>query len=1133
MDSHIHFKKRHLRCFFKTKIGIAMQLTTIILLAACLQVNAASALAQQVSISGTNIPLKEVFSKIRKQTGYNFVYSNEDLQHAGLITIDAKKQPLTAVLDQCFAHQPLSYSIYKKIIIVSPKTDPPVANTAPSIQIEGTVTDSATGNPLGGVTIRVKGSNTGTTTDAEGRFSLNVPDDARLIASYLGYTNKEVAVNGSTFLHIVLNASATALNQLVVVGYGTQKKTDLTAAVSSVDGEEITKAPVANISNTLGGRVSGVISRQSSGESGDDAATIRIRGIGTTGNANPLIVVDGVPMNYNNLNPNEIATITVLKDAAAVAPYGVAGANGVVLVTTKRGKEGAFSFNYNGYYGFQRPTAIPDYLDSYGYARQLNAANKNVGTPAAYSEEDLQKFKNGSDPNHYPNTDWVHEVLNFHAPITQHSLSFTGGTDKIRLYSDLGYLYQEGVVSSINFKRYNLGINADANVTPTTTISLDIHTAIEKTHNPAGTSGVGIFTNVTEIPPVFPLKYTNGFPAHEMLPSIYESGYDKNTANVFNGKLQIAQEIPFIPGLSIKGVYAYHKNYALEKTWQLPVTFYSLNAADEYVSQMAGPPDPELYQQFRETREITLQGYLTYERSFGKHHLDLLAVYENRPGDSMMFSASRINYSVNLDELSMGSSNKNDMDNAGYSAQRAQIGWVYRVNYNYADKYLLGLTGRYDGHYYFAPGKRFAFFPAVSLGWRLSEEPFLQGRFPWLDHLKIRGSYGKSGNLAGGPFQYLRSYGLHGSYVFGGTDPVQVQGLYENAQPNPFITWETAKKTNIGLDAGLWNGKLDVTIDVFRGKRSDMLLEPAATVPAEYGIPLSQVNAGIMENRGFDFSLSTRQRFGKDFHLNAAFNFTYARNKLIQTFETDATYNNPNRRRTGRPLNTQFGLSALGLYQADDFDAEGNLKKELPVPTYGPVQAGDIQYADLAGPAGPDGRPTAPDGKIDINDYTVIGQPEFPQIIFGLNTVMEWKGLDLSMLWQGAGNANIYLESELAFPFFNRAKIAAYQTDYWTPDNTDARYPRITPTPTTNNKQPSSFWIRNGTYLRLKTLELGYSLPKAILDKIKLKAVRVHVGGQNVLTFSQFKYVDPELGNNRARYYFQQKVYSFGLNIGF
>lgn len=1108
-----------------------------------------------LSINVKKKPLGIVFKEIEKKTKFSFFYNANNFNIDQPLTLRVDKKPVSWVLTKISKETDVEFKQINNYFSVRrnsqgsnaikslnratesyqfPRVD---ANEAvfglpADTLIRGRVLNDKN-EPLAGVTIHIRGTSQGTVSDGEGRFSIQSPKSAILEFSYIGYQTRSLSIDGNMISNIILTGNASGLNEVVVVGYGTQKKTDVTAAISSVGGDQISKSPVANVSSTLGGRVSGVLSRQNSGQPGNDADEIRIRGIGTTGNASPLIIVDGIPMNYNQLNPNEIASVTVLKDAAAVAPYGLAGANGVILVTTKRGEKGKFSFNYNGYYGFQQPTAIPGYLDAYGYASQLNIANKNVGTPAAYTDEELQKFKTGSDPNHYPNTDWVNEVIDFSAPITQHTLSFTGGSEKIRFYSDLGYLFQEGNVSTINFKRYNLGVNADADVTSSTTISIDIHTAIAKTNNPAGASGVGIFTDVTEIPPVFPLKFTDGKPAHQLLPSIYESGYDRNTQNVFNGKLQIEQQISFIPGLSVKGVYAYHKSYSLEKAWQLPITFYSLNAQDQLVPQQAGPPAPTLSQQFNENIEATIQGYMTYKHSFGKHHIDLLGVYEYRPGDSSSFMASRINYSVFLDELSMGSSNKNDFNNAGLSTQTAQIGWVYRLNYSYADKYLLGLTGRYDGHYYFAPDKRFAFFPAVSLGWRISEESFMKDKFPWLDNLKIRGSFGKSGNLAGAPFQYLTSYGLESSYIFGGTSPIQVQGIYENAQPNPNITWETAEKSDIGLDADLWGGKLGFTIDFFKGKRSNMLLKPAATVPAEYGISLSQVNAGIMENSGVDLSVTTTHKFNNDLRLNATFNFSYAKNKLIQTFETSATYNNPNRRQTGRALNTQFGLKALGLYQESDFDANGNLKSNEAVPTYGPVQAGDIKYEDIAGPPGPDGKPTGPDGKIDINDYTVIGKPLFPQIIFGLNTTLTWKGIDLYMLWQGAGDADLYLDAELAFPFYNRAKIATYQTDYWTPENINAKFPRITPSPSTNNLETSSFWIRNGTYLRLKTTELGYTLPPKIISKIKLQSVRIFVGGQNVLTFSQFKYVDPELGNNRARYYFQQKTYSFGVNIGF
>lgn len=1003
----------------------------------------------------------------------------------------------------------------------------------PGKLISGQVIDFS-GSTLPGVSVVVKGTTIGTITDTEGKYSIEVPSqNAILQFSFIGYVSQSLAVKSRSVLNIRMDLDVKSLDEVVVIGYGTQKKVVTTSSVATIKGTELVSSPVANISNSLVGRVSGLLSFQGSGEPGADAATLRVRGIGTTGNANALVIIDGIPRSLSDVDPNEVETITVLKDAAAVAPYGLGGANGVILITTKRGKEGEISINYKGFFGVQQPTNLPQMLDSYNYANQLNIANVNVGGTAPYSVDQLQKYKDGSDPDHYPNTDWERRILNFQAPISRHTVSFTGGTKKIRYYSNLGYLNQEGVVSTIGVKQYNVLLNIDADVTNTTTVSLDLNGTQNKSKNPSGASGTGIFTDVTEIPPILPLEYANGMPAHAMLPNIYESGYSNSDANTFNMKLQLEQKISFIPGLKLKGVFNYTKGETFDKTWTLPRTFYKLDATDQYIAQPAGPVSPTLSESLNLVQSNIIQGFITYDRSFGKHTISALGVYEGRSGNSDNMTASRVNYELLLDELSYGSSDKNNLNNGGSSGKNAQIGWVYRLNYSYASKYFIESSGRYDGHYYFAPGKRFSFFPSVSVGWRISEEKFFKDKFTWIENLKLRGSYGKSGNLAGSAFQYLTAYLTRASYIFGGTSPAQVTGVYESAQSNPNITWETANKANVGLDLLVKKGILDFTIDLFKERRSNMLLSPGTTVPAEYGIGLSQVNAGIMENRGVDLSIGTKQNLFKDFYLNAVFNFSYAKNKLIQTYETAATYNNPNRRQTGRSLNTQFGLQSLGLYQVDDFTTTGTLATGLPVPSYGVVKPGDIRYADLAGPPGTDGKITGPDGKIDINDYTVIGNPLFPQMIYALNLNISYKGFDLSSLWQGAGLDNVYLGSELASPFFNGAGMSKAQLDYWTTENTNATYPRLTPTPITNNQQTSSFWVRDGKYLRLKTLELGYTLPSALINKIKMRSLRFFVSGQNLLTFCKLKDIDPELANNRVRYYVQQKVFACGISVGF
>ena len=1117
------------RLFFKALIY--MKLSFILVIGLCLN-SFAKGFSQEnvrLSLDIKHVELNKALELIEKKSGVRIFFSDDDLS-GDPVTIQVKNEPLSVILEQILNTRGLRYKLLPNNALVLVHLD----KDAVIIHITGRVTDNK-GQPLAGVSVKVRDSQTGTTTDADGNFDLHIPEDVSpvIVLSSVGYVKKEMVVSNNQRVVVSLDPEAAGLNEVVIVGYGKQKKTLVTGAIASVDGGEISKAPVASVSNTLGGRVAGVLSRQSSGQPGSDQDQIQIRGIGTTGNANPLIIVNGIPTNYNQLNAADVETVTVLKDASAVAPYGVAGANGVILVTTKRGKEGKFALNYDGFYGFQQPTYMPHYLDAYGYASEYNIASANSGGTQPYSAAALQAYKDGSDPDHFPNTDWVHQVLNFHAPITRHTLSFTGGAQKIRFYSSLGYLFQEGVVSPVNFRRYNLTANVDANVTNTTTVSLDVQGSLGINKKSPGEGPSAIFTDVTEIPPILPLKFKNGMAAHPLLPQIYQSGFDNTHNNFLDVRLTGEQKIPFVPGLAVKGVFAYQNTYDFEKIWQLPVTYYSLSASNAYVAQHAGPPSPTLNESFDQGQLLTAQGYITYKQSFGDHNIDLLGVYEIRTGQVDTLSAGRINYGVNLAQLSMGSSNTANFTNGGTAASSAQIGWVYRADYNYAGKYLLELSGRYDGHYYFAPGKRYAFFPAASAGWRLSEEHFIKDNFTWINQLKLRGSYGKSGNLAGSPFQYLTSYGLNNSYVLGGTAPYQTQGIFENIQSNPNITWETAKKTDIGLDAILWKGQLGFSVDYFHERRSDMLVQPNAVVPAEYGIGLSQVNEGVMVNHGVDVNISTVQNLGKGIRLNASFNFSYAQNKLLQIFENASTYNNPNRRLTGKPYNTQFGLKSVGLYQQNDFNSDGTLKTGEPVPTFGAVAPGDIKYADLAGPPGTNGKPTAPDGKIDANDITSIGHPLYPEIVYGMTLGASWRGLDLNLLFQGAADATVYLTDEYAYPFYNGAKIFSEQTDAWTPTHTNARYPRLLTNPTTNNTQNSSFWMYSGSYLRLKTAELGYSLPPVIMKTVKLHSIRVFVSGQNLLTFSGLKFIDPETGNNRGRYYFQQKTWSFGLNVGF
>lgn len=1081
-----------------------------------------------VSLSAESVELGNMLEQIEKLTSAKFSFNPKTIPIGRHVSVDARNVKLGDLLETVLDPIGISYEASGKYVILRnlrskgsrASRDAEIRSESDYVlSVSGTVT-AETGEPLPGVNVIEKGTTNGTTTDANGKYSIMLPEgDVTLLFSFIGYVSQEIAVNGRTMINVSMVEDIQSLGEVVVVGYGTQKKTSVTAAVSTLSGETITQNPVANVNNSLAGRVAGVLTFQNSGEPGADAADIRVRGIGTIGsNSGALTVVDGVPRSFSQINPNEIESITVLKDAAAIAPYGVAGANGVILITTKRGKEGQVSLGYNAWYGIQRPTRYPEYLDAYGFASTLNIARANAGLAPQYTDDELQKYRDGSDPDHFPNHDWLREVVDFSAPMTSHNLTLSGGSEKVRFFSSLGYLYQQGSVDVINYSRYNLATNVDVNATQSTVISFDIRGSLEVTKNPGSQTGTGIYTQVTKQPPLLSnqLSFTNGLPGNTLLPSIYNSGYNNDQENILYTQISIEQRIPAIKGLSFKGVAAYDKNYAINKQWETPYVYYTLNSSDEFVELKGGQPAPRLSQAFNQGVNTTLQGYITYENTFGKHNVSALAVAERRQGDGMGFQASRINYQVNLDELDLGSSAKSDLDNGGSSSQSKQIGFVYRVGYGFSEKYLVELSGRYDGHYYFAPGERFAFFPAVSLGWRLSEEAFIKDNLPWIENLKLRGSYGKSGNLAGSPFQYLSSYGLESSYIFGGS---QVQGAFERNEPNVNITWETAKKLDVGIEGSFLSGRLGFEFDIFREKRSDMLVAPNASVPAEYGIGISQVNAGIMENRGFDLALTTFNTLSNGFKINGGVTLSYAQNELIQTFENAATFNNPNRRRTGRPLGTQFGLRALGLFQTQE-EINGWATQ------FGTLQPGDIKYDDVNG-----------DGKITDDDEVVIGDPAFPQMIYGITGNFSWKGFDLSMLWQGAAKSNFQLTNEASNPFFNGAKIFKEQLDYWTPENRDAAYPVIMPSPTTNSTQVSSWWMRDGSYLRLKNLEFGYTVPKALTERISMVSLRVFTSGQNLLTFSSEDYLDPEIGvssaSKRARYYFQQKVYTFGLNVSF
>lgn len=1045
----------------------------------------------------------------------------------------------------------LIVAIFIALIIYLPCT---VAYGSPkpaSLKVTGKVTNEK-GEPLAGATIAEKGTRAATSTLNDGTFTITVGNDkAVLQVSFVGFETKEITVtNAANNLLIQLAPVTTSMDSVIVVAYGTQRKISSTAAISSVKGEELAESPVANFSNAIAGKLAGVSIRPNGGQPGYDNPDIHIRGIATTGSNTPLIVVDGViRYNINEIDPQSIATFTVLKDAAAVASYGLGGANGVIVITTKRGQSGAPVLSFNAYYGDQQPTYVPNVLSAQDYMRLRNEAylNDNPGsTQIPFSEDMINNYinLNKQDPDKNPISNAVRDVISTHAPMQQANLQITGGNKDVKYYAGLGYTNQKGMFDPVGYTRYTYNINLDVNATPTTTVSLTLNGSAQTTKNvDAASSTTTLFRSVYKFIPIANLYYSNGlwgeFAGNAPIGVLSSGGYFRENKNVVLSTVSIEQKLPFIKGLSIKGTFSYDPFNYLQKGWHRPFYYYSQDVSTtpySYTKQISTQEGGAatytwLNETYYQNNSFTYQAYLNYHNNFGKHEITGLVVAEEKNNKQLNFGAVRNNFAINIDELSLGSSNKPDFDNSGTSSTGSQVGYVYRLSYNYDNRFLFEGSGRYDGHYYFAPGKQWGYFPAFSAGWVLSNEKFMD-KVKFLDYLKLRGSWGKSGNLAGTAFQYLNGYTLYGNaYAFG--NGALVQGSYLPQEANPNITWEISNKTDIGFEATLWKGLLKLEADYFLERRTGMLLPPAITVPQEYGLNLSDENAGIMKNHGFEITAGSQYQFKNGLKLGLSGNFSYARNTMVQVFESQVTKNDPRRARTGRPLNTVFGYHSLGLFsQADDKNKDGIIDAAdgYTVAQFGTLHPGDIKYADVSGPNG------TPDGKIDSYDETVIGNPTYPAISYGFTGTAAWHGLQLELFFQGSALASFDVRGFNTIPFNNNNSNAGYEyyNNRWTPDNQNAKYPRANQSPYANNNQASDFWIVNTGYLRLKTATLSYAIPGKLSHKMGMKGLRFYVTGQNVFTVSNLKFMDPEVGyTNGETAYPTQKVYIFGLNATF
>ncbi|PCE62546.1 SusC/RagA family TonB-linked outer membrane protein [Sediminicola luteus] len=993
--------------------------------------------------------------------------------------------------------------------------------------ISGTITDSM-GAPLPGTSVIVKGSTQGTSTDFDGNYEIEASPNDILVFSYVGFATQEIPVGTQTTMNVTLVEDAAALDEVVILGYGTQKKTNVTSAVTSVDSEELNQSSVANVSNALVGRLPGLFAAQRSGQPGSDASDLLIRGIGTTGNAAPLIIVDGVQRAFNQIDPNTIENITILKDASAAAVYGVRGANGVILITTKRGAKGKPTINYTTEITSTMPIETPQYLGSYDYAVLFNEAKRNEGKAELYTEEDLEKFRTGSDPITHPNTDWYADGLKSSAMQYQHNLSISGGSDRVTYFASGGVLTQDGLVEHVDFKRYNFRSNVDFQVTDNLKVSLDLGGRQEIRNSPSNSIG-SYFNGLNRNAPTTTAYYPNGLPGlgfagNNPIEQAKSGGYTEDTNNIFFGNIGFEYQIPKIDGLMLKGYMAVDRNFRFIKSVSNPYTLYEYNPANgEYIptefgqsrisetyrqgapSSNSGTPDPT----------TTYNMTLNYDRLFGeKHQVTGLIGAEKAVHKSNYFTASRLDLtSQNLPQLDFGDAAS--AQNGGLAYNSSRLGYLARVTYAYDTKYLLEASFRYDASENFAKENRWGFFPSFSAGWRLTKEKFLSN-IPNLDEFKIRGSWGRLGNDRISQFQFLDAFDFNGNYIIGGS-PIAV--IRPGVIPNTDVTWETATISNIGFDLEMFDHRLALEFDYFTKRTEDILEAPTRIVPDFVGASLPRENFGIVDNKGVEFVLSYRDHIG-GFNYWAKANYTISKNEIVEIGEPESVPENL--KRTGRAIGSQFGLVAEGLFQS-----QAKIDNHADQSGFGAIAPGDIKYKDVSGPDG------TPDGIIDDNDRDFIGVTgRVPDAIFGLAFGFDYKGFDFSTQIQGAHDFNVYLAQEAAFPFFNGGKVLEQHLDRWTPQNTDAAYPRLL-TEDTNNRVQSSFWMQDADYIRLKNVEVGYNFPSPVLDKLKLSQLRLYLSGLNLFTLSDIENFDPEAPSGRGSFYPQTQSYTLGLSIGF
>lgn len=1078
---------------------------------------AQTVLQTKVTIAFDEQSLDKVLQQLQKKTGINFAYTQDDVQSFQVQKMSFTNEPLEDVCKEILKNTSLSFKEFSGYIVITRSAVVPVEKKQTGILVTGKITDAETKEGLAGVNVLVQRTMKGVMSKGDGSFSMEVQPGDILLFTYTGYGSVRQPVGSATIFDIVMNHTG-SMGEVVVLGFGqSQKKIAQTGAVASITTKEIKQSPAANIANALTGRLPGLISVQRSGEPGSDNPELYIRGRATLNDNAPLITIDGVEkdphmLDLSALDPNEIESVTILKDASATALYGVKGANGVIIIKTRRGTEGKPRINTSVQTSIQSATRIPKYLDSYNYALLANEAYLNDNPNGAlipYSAEALKAYESGSDPYKYPNVNWMHEMLK-PAQMTRADFNISGGTPIVKYFVNAGYTQQNGLYkadktdqydANLKYRRYNFRSNIDIDFDKDFSVGLSLFGAIENTNAPNANTD-DIFNYLAKTPPnAYPIKYPNGYyggaTRGNPFALVNTTGYRQGFNSSLSGMFTATRRLDFItPGLYVKGNFSFDGFFksTLTRSREVKTATYKGNGdyydTANYSFSGSDAPLKAPDSNFTQSRSSWLDLSVNYDRTFGIHNITALLL-------------------VNRQQKVLGGT-------IPYVSQ----GLVSRITWSLRNKYFAEFNAGFNGTDNFAKNKRYGFFPAGSVGWVISKEAFLQNNSV-IDFLKIRASYGLTGNdkLGKRRWLFISENVSGGGYSFGTDQMTYIGGRQEGAMANPDVTWEKARKLNIGMEVKLWRDLLSVTVDVFREKRNDILIT-RGVIPDILGVSqvnLTPANMGVIVNRGIEMEMTHHNRVGNVTYTLRA-NGSFARNKVL--FKDEVSYPYDYSKATGHQIGQLIGFTAIGFFDSKD-EIQNSARQ------FGPLIPGDIKYKDMNG-----------DGVIDNNDKGPIGKSTVPEFLYGISGNVGWKDFDLSVLFQGAGNYSARFSHEGAWEFYNGAKVMEQHLGRWTPETAaTATYPALHYGQNTNNHQElSSFFVKDASYIRLKNVEIGYTFRKLQITKnTGIASLRIYANGMNLYTWDRMGSgsFDPEAPSGKGFFYPQLRVVNFGISADF